>query len=74
LKSFVKEINVDVDTITIDYNLPMPPDTQETVIIGVLPFLPSIAWLAGCRAAPPPGMHEVSFEQLFPNAEQYLRD
>ena len=40
LKSFVKEIHVDVDTITINHNLPIPPNTQETENIGVLPFLP----------------------------------
>lgn len=44
MKSFVKGISVDVDTITINNNLPMPPNTQETDTIGVLPVfgLPNV--------------------------------
>ena len=39
LKSFVKEITVDKDKMTIYYSLPMPPNKLVEEVIGVLPFV-----------------------------------
>jgi len=39
LKSFVKEIKVDKEKVTINYTLPMPPKNSEEEVIGVLPFI-----------------------------------
>ena len=39
LKSFVDNIQVGSDEITINYFLPMPPANTNTEVIGVLPFV-----------------------------------
>ena len=39
LKSFVKEIQVGSDEMTIQYTLPMPPKQSDEEVIGVLPFI-----------------------------------
>ena len=39
LKSFVKDIQVGKDTVTVNYNLPMPPASSDMDILGVLPFV-----------------------------------
>jgi len=39
LKSFVKEIQVDTEKVTVNYTLPMPPKNSEEEVIGVLPFI-----------------------------------
>jgi len=38
LKSFVKEIRVDADKMTVHYTLPMPPEKRNEEVLGVLPF------------------------------------
>jgi len=39
LKSFVKEIQVGSDEMTVQYTLPMPPKQLDEEVIGVLPFI-----------------------------------
>jgi hypothetical protein len=39
LKSFVKDIQVGTDLVTIHYTLPMSPKNSEEESIGVLPFI-----------------------------------
>ena len=39
LKSFVKDIQVGKDTVTVNYNLPMPPARSDRDTVGVLPFV-----------------------------------
>jgi len=39
LKSFVEEIQVDTEKVTVNYTLPMPPKNSEEEVIGVLPFI-----------------------------------
>jgi len=39
LKSFVEEIQVDTEKVTVNYTLPMPPKNSEGEVIGVLPFI-----------------------------------
>jgi hypothetical protein len=39
LKSFVEEIQVDKEKVTVNYTLPMPPKNSEEEVIGVLPFI-----------------------------------
>ena len=39
LKSFVQDIKVEKDTITINYTLPMPPLNSDREVVAVLPFI-----------------------------------
>ena len=39
LKSFVQDIQIGSDEITVNYTLPMPPAKSEKEVIGVLPFV-----------------------------------
>ena len=39
LKSFIKEILVGSDSVTINCILPMPPESSGQEIVGVLPFV-----------------------------------
>lgn len=39
LKSFVKDIQVGKDTVTVNYNLPMPPASSDRDTVGVIPFI-----------------------------------
>jgi len=39
LKSFVKNIEVEKETVTVNYHLPMPPAKSDKDTLGVLPFI-----------------------------------